>query len=74
MIRAQLSIQQARKSQQTILQAAVTAGLDMDVDALMNIVNLQNEISQGEFTANIEVPVELTDSEKTQFSSEWRTY
>jgi hypothetical protein len=33
-----------------------------------------NEIAHGEFTANIEVPVELIDSEKTQFSSEWRTY
>jgi hypothetical protein len=76
MIRAgQFNIQQARKSQHTILQAAVTAvTAGMDVDAPMKLAILQNEIAQFEFAANIEVPVELTDSEKTQFSSEWRTY
>jgi hypothetical protein len=69
LIRAvQLNIQQARKSQQTILQAAVTAGLD--VDAPMKLAILQNEIAHGEFAENIKVPVELTDSDKTQFSSE----
>jgi hypothetical protein len=61
MIRAgQLNIQQARKSQQTIPYAAVAAGLD--VDAPMKLAILQNEIAQGEFAANIEVPVKLTDS------------
>jgi hypothetical protein len=62
MIRAgHFNIQQARKSQQTILQAEVEAGLD--VDAPMKITILQNEIAQGEFAANIEIPVELTDSD-----------
>jgi hypothetical protein len=51
------------------LQAAVVAGLD--VDAPMKLAILKNKIAQGEFAANIEVPVELTDSEETQFSSEW---
>jgi hypothetical protein len=73
MIRAgQLNIQQEIKAQQTILQAAVAAGLD--VDAPMKLAILQNEIAQGEFAENVEVPVKLTDSENTQFSSEWRTY
>jgi hypothetical protein len=40
----------------------------------MKLAILQNEIAQGEFTANIEVPVELNDSEKTQFSNDWRTF
>jgi hypothetical protein len=35
---------------------------------------LQNDIAQGEFSANIEVPIVLNDSQKTQFSNEWRTY
>jgi hypothetical protein len=75
MIRAgQLKIQLARKYQQTILQAAVAAGMDVDVDALMKLVILQNEIAKVEFAANIEVPVELTNSKKTEFSSEWRNY
>jgi hypothetical protein len=68
----QLNIQQARKSQETILQATVLAGIDLD--APMKLAILQNKIVQGEFTANIEVPVELNDSDKTQFSNEWHTY
>jgi hypothetical protein len=44
------------------------------MDAPMKLSILQNEISQGEFAASIEVPVELTDSEKTQFSNYWRTF
>jgi hypothetical protein len=56
MIRAgQLNIHQARKVQQTILQVAVTAGLD--VDATMKLAIIQNEIAQGELAANIDVPV-----------------
>jgi hypothetical protein len=69
MIRAlQLNIQISIKSQQTILQEAVTAG--MDVDEPMKLAILQNEIAQGEFAANIDVPVKLNDSEKAQFRSE----
>jgi hypothetical protein len=68
----QMNIQRARKSQETILDAAVQAGLDME--APMKLALLQNEIAQGEFSANVEVPIVLNDSQKTQFSNEWRTY
>jgi hypothetical protein len=68
----QLNIQQARQAQETILKAAVQAGTDMD--APMKLAIIQNEIAQGEFAACIEVPVVLTDSEKTQFSNDWRTF
>jgi hypothetical protein len=68
----QMNTQRARKSQETILDAAVLAGLDME--APMKLALLQNEISQGGFSANIEVPIVLNDSQKTQFSNEWRTY
>jgi hypothetical protein len=68
----QLNIQRARQAQETILKAAVLAGIDMD--APMKLAILQNEIAKGEFSANIEVPVELTDSEKTQFSNKWLTF
>jgi hypothetical protein len=44
------------------------------MDAPMNLAILQNEIAQGEFATNIEVPVELNDSQKTQSGNEWRTY
>jgi hypothetical protein len=68
----QLNIQQDRKVQETILKAAVQAVADMD--APMKLANVQNDIAQGEFAASIEVPVVLTDSEKTQFTNDWRTF
>jgi hypothetical protein len=60
----QLNIQRARRAQETILQAAVAAGLYLE--AQMKLAVLQNEISQGDFAATIEVPVELNDSETPQ--------
>jgi hypothetical protein len=68
----QMNIQRARKAQETILETAVQAGLDME--APMKLALLQNDIAQGEFSANVEVPIVLNDSQKTQFSNEWRTY
>jgi hypothetical protein len=44
------------------------------MEASMKLAILQNEIVQGKFTASIKVPVVLTDSEKTQFSNDWRTF
>jgi hypothetical protein len=44
------------------------------MDAPMRLAILQNEIAQGKIAANIEVPVVLTDSEKTQCSNDWRTF
>jgi hypothetical protein len=68
----QLNIQQARQSQETILKAAVQPVTDMD--APMKLAILQNEIARGEFFASIKVPVVITDSEKTHFSNDWRTF
>jgi hypothetical protein len=68
----QMNIQRDRKAQETILDAVVLAGLDME--APMKLALLQNEIAQGGLSANIEVPIVLNDSQKTQFSNEWRTY
>jgi hypothetical protein len=68
----QLNIQLARQAQETILKSSVLTGICMDPP--MKLTILQNEISQGQFAANIEVPVELADSEKTQFSNDWRTF
>jgi hypothetical protein len=68
----QANIQTARQAQRTILQAAVTAGID--VDAPMKLALLQNDIAQGGFESQVDVPIELTDSEKTQHNNEWGTY
>jgi hypothetical protein len=68
----QLNIQQARQAQETILKSSVQSGTDMD--AAMRLAILQKEIAQGKFATSIEVPVLLTDSEKTQFSNDWCTF
>jgi hypothetical protein len=40
----------------------------------MKLAIIQNDIAPVEFAVNIEVPVELNNSEKTQFSNDWRTF
>ena len=67
----QTNIQTARETQKIILEAAVNAGID---DAApMKLAMLENAITQGEYEANVEVPIFMTDSEKIQSSNEWRT-
>ena len=68
----QANLQQARIAQQVILQRAVDAGVDPD--APMRLAILNNEIAQGAFEQNVEVPIVMTESEKTQYSNEWRSY
>ena len=54
------------------MQVAVTAGID---DAApMKLAVLENDISQGDYEATVDVPIVMTDSEKTQSSNQWRTY
>jgi hypothetical protein len=69
-VQAKLSV--AREQQHILLEAAVAAQLD--ADAPMKLAILENKIMQAEFKASADVPIELTDSEKTQHSNEWRTY
>jgi hypothetical protein len=61
-----------RKAQRAIRQAAVTEGTDPTVP--MSLAILENEIAEGDFEAQEDVPIILTDSDKTQHSNEWRTY
>jgi hypothetical protein len=68
----QANLQQARLAQQTILEAAVDAATDPE--APMKLAILNNAIAEGEFEQNMEVPIDMSDSEKTQYSNEWRSY
>jgi hypothetical protein len=68
----QLNIQRSHQAQETILRASVLAGIDLDAPTKLAI--LQNELSKGKFAANIEIPVELNDSEKNKFINDWRTF
>ena len=66
------NIKTARETQNIILEAAVTAGID---DAApMKLEILENAIAQVKYEANVEVPIVMTGSEKTQSRNEWRTY
>jgi hypothetical protein len=55
-----------------ILEAA--AALGVDPDAPMQLAILDNEIAAGNYKQNNEVPIEMSDSEKRQYSNDWRTY
>jgi hypothetical protein len=66
------NLQRARLSKRVILEAA--AALGADPDAPMQLAILDNEIAEGNYKQNNEVPIEMSDSEKTQYSNDWRTY
>jgi hypothetical protein len=40
----------------------------------MQLAILDNEIGGGNYKQNNEVPIEMLDSEKMQYSNDWRTY
>ena len=67
----QSNIQTARVTQRNILEAAVTVGIDGA--APMKLAILDNEITQGDYEANVDVPIIMTDLGKTQSGNEWRT-
>ena len=59
----QSNIQTARETQKIILEAAVAAGID---DAApMKLPILENEIAQGDYEVIVDIPIVMTDSEKT---------
>jgi Trp operon repressor len=64
----QANLQQARLAQQLILEAAVTAAVDPE--APMKLAILNNAIADGDFLQNVEVPIEMSNTEKTQHSNE----
>jgi hypothetical protein len=66
------NLQQARLSKGVILEAA--AALGADPDAPMQLAILDNEIAEGNYKQNNEVPTKMLDSEKMQYSNDWRTY
>jgi hypothetical protein len=68
----QANLQAAREAQKTILEAAVDAATDPE--APMKLAMLNNAIAEGEFEQAMEVPIDMSESEKTQYSNEWRSY
>jgi hypothetical protein len=61
-----------RLSKRVILETAATLGADPD--APMQLAILDNEIAEGNYKQNNEVPIKMLDLEKMQYSNDWRTY
>ena len=68
---ARTNLAQAREAQRTMLQQAVDDG---ELEAPMRLALLENEIAEAAFEAAEDVPIQLTDSEKSENSNKWRTY
>ena len=62
----QANIQQAREARMIVLVAAVTGGQDPNAD--MQLAELQNQAAQANYEATIPVPIEMTESENTQYN------
>ena len=58
----QLYIQAAREFQRATLQAVIDGGGQVDPDTPLRLALLQNDISQGDFDALEQVPMQLTDN------------
>ena len=69
---AQQNLQTAREQQLQMMQAALEEGNDPELP--VRIALLQNQIAEAELEEDEDVPVVLSDAEKTQWNSEWRTY
>jgi hypothetical protein len=65
------NLQLARLEEQLLLEEEVLAG---DRSARMKLAILNNAIAEGDFQLTVDVPIEMTDSEKTQHSNKWQTY
>ena len=65
-------IHTARETQKTILEEAVTAGIDDTAPTKLEI--LENEITQGDYEQKVEITIIMTNLDKTQSRNEWRTY
>jgi hypothetical protein len=70
---AQRNMKAARESQLSILEAKVATDAS-DLQAIMDVVVLKNQLASDAYDALIEVPIDLTDTEKTHYSNEWRTF
>ena len=45
--------------------------MGIDDAATMKLSILENNIAQGDYKDNVDVPIFMTESEKTQLSNEW---
>ena len=66
----QFNIKNTRATQRTILESAVTPGID-DTSP-MKLAMMENKIAQGNYKANLEISIIMNDLDNTQSSNECR--
>jgi hypothetical protein len=64
-------LQAARIKEQTTLETEVTAGVR---DASMKLAHLESEIEKAEYEMTLDIPIEMSDEEKTAHSNAWQSY
>jgi hypothetical protein len=62
---------QARESKKQLLEALIVAG---DADAEMELALLQQQIDEAAYLATTDLPIKLSDEERTEHDNNWRTY
>ncbi len=67
----QEQLQIARLAQQNALTIAVSAG---DTNAPMKLAILKNEIEEATYLEMVELPIKMSEIEKTHYDNKWRTY
>ena len=66
----QFNIKNTRETQRTILESAVTPGID-DTSP-MKLAMMENKIAQGNYKANLDISIIMNDLDNTQSSNECR--
>jgi hypothetical protein len=61
----------ARTNKKQSLEDLITAG---DEDAEMLLATLEQQIDEAAYLASTDLPIKLTEVEKTEYDNDWRTY
>ena len=69
----ELNIQAARRAQAIMLREASTDD-PSDAELPTKIAILDNEIAKGDYDIANKIPIYMSESEKTTYGNEWRTY
>ena len=64
-------LQAARKKERTVLEAEIVAQVR---DADMKLAQLESEITKAEYEMTLDLPIKMTDAEKTANRHAWKLY
>jgi hypothetical protein len=67
----QQKLQTAREKEKTVLEAEVVAKVR---DASMKLAHLESEITKAEYEMALDVPIKMTDTEKTAYLNKWKLF